>query len=33
MIVNPDNFQKLVLDRNKQRETINLKINGVEIKG
>ena len=33
MIVNPDKFQAMVLGRHKQKETINLKINGAEIKG
>ena len=33
MIVNPDKFQAMVLGRHKQKETINLTINGAEIKG
>ena len=33
MIVNPDKFESMVLDRRKQKENINLKINGAEIKG
>ena len=33
MIVNPDKFQAMVLGRHKQKETINLAINGAEIKG
>ena len=32
-IVNPDKFQAMVLGRHKQKETINLTINGAEIKG
>ena len=31
MIVNPDKFQAMVLGRHKQKEKINLNINGVEI--
>ena len=33
IIVNPDKFQAMALGRHKQKETINLKINGAEIKG
>ena len=33
MIVNPDKFQAMLLGRHKQKETINLKTNGAEIKG
>ena len=33
MIVNPDKFQAMVLGRHKQKEKINLKVNGAEIKG
>ena len=33
MIVNPDKFQAMVLGRNKQKEKINLNINGAEING
>ena len=33
MIVNPDKFQAMVLGRHKQKEKINLNINGAEIKG
>ena len=31
MIVNPDKFQAMLLGRHKQKEKINLNINGVEI--
>ena len=33
MIVNPDKFQAMVLGRHKQKEKINLNINGAEING
>ena len=33
MIVNPDKFEAMVLGRHKQKEKINLNINGAEIKG
>ena len=33
MIVNPDKFQAVALGRHKQKETINLQVNGAEIKG
>ena len=33
MIVNPDKFEAIVLGRHKQKEKINLNINGAEIKG
>ena len=33
MVVNPDKIQAMVLGRHKRKETINLKINGAEIKG
>ena len=33
MIVNPDKFQAMVLGRHRQKEKINLNINGAEIKG
>ena len=33
MIVNLDKFQAMVLGRYKQKENVNLKINGAEIKG
>ena len=32
IIVNPDKFHTIVLNRRKQKETINLKINGAETK-
>ena len=32
MIVDQDKFQAMVLGRRKQKETVNLKINGAEIK-
>ena len=32
MIVNPNKFQAMVLDRHKQKEKINLNINEAEIK-
>ena len=33
MIVNPDKFESMAQGRHKQKETINLKISGAEIKG
>ena len=33
MVVNPDKIQAMVLGKHKQKEAINLKINGAEIKG
>ena len=33
MIVNPDKFQAMILGRHKEKETINLTINGAEING
>ena len=33
MIVNPDKFRAIIFGRHKQKETINLTINGTKIKG